>query len=481
MTRWPAPVLAGAAFLSSLAVAHFAHHHFDLSLDEFSSTFQAQIFAQGQIMADLSPHDAALAPYMQPFLVYKDVENGVWMSNYRPGYGALRGLFLALGLAPLLNPILAAVAVLATMDVARRIWPQTPEAALWAGLLLVATPQFIITAGSGFSYTAYLALHMVWLSLFLRRTLAGHVAAAFLGVFLIGLHQIHVHPLFAFPFCLALLLGAFGPRWHALIYLVLYLLALPVVLLWVEIATWLHTGTAIWPSSLADVRYLQDFFGYRAKTEVSHIANAGEFTATNLLRFAAWLSPALLVALFATLRRVRAFGVVPLLCGLAVLISVAAHHVLMPNQMQSWGARYYHPVLGALVIFAVAGVIAVRGAASQRLQATLAVLTVASVVVFLPWRAVQVDAKVGPRAEFQAWIETVNADYILLDPTDIFLGGDPVRNAPFLSDGPRILFAPPNQEFPVTLGGTVVTVDADDGRRFGVSAGTLLEPGNPPN
>ncbi|MEO0763787.1 MAG: hypothetical protein AAFZ09_18590, partial [Pseudomonadota bacterium] len=345
----------------------------------------------------------------------------------RPGYGALRGLFLALGAEWLLNPLLAAVAVLATMDVARRIWPETPEAAIWAGLLLAATPQVIVTAGSGFSYTAYLALHMVWLSLFLRGTFAGHMAAACLGVFLIGLHQIHVHPLFAVPFCLALLLGAFGPRWHALPYIVLYLLALPVVLLWVEIATWLHTGgTGIWPASFWEIRYLEDFFGYREKTETSHIANAREFTVTNLLRLCAWLSPAVLVLLFGTLKSVRRFGLVPLLCGAAVFISVAAHHVLMPNQMQSWGSRYYHPVLGCLVLFAVAGFVALSGAARQRMRAGLGVLVVASVVVFLPWRGVQVEAKVGPRAEFQAWIETVEADYILLNPVGFMLGGDPL-------------------------------------------------------
>ena len=124
-------------------------------------------------------------------------------------------------------------------DIARRVFPDAPGAPALAAILLVVSPQFLATAGSGFSFAAHLAFNLLWLALFLRGTLGGHIAAAAVGFFAVGLHQVHVHPLFVFPFLAAMLLGRFGGFWKLVPYAVSYGLALPIWMMWPEISVWL--------------------------------------------------------------------------------------------------------------------------------------------------------------------------------------------------------------------------------------------------
>ena len=478
LTRWTVPLTCVMAFVLSWVAAIFIHHSFDLSVDEFMSSFQARIFLDGKLLADVPPADFANSEFLQPLFVYRDETHHLWASHYRPVFAAFRALFGLFGADSLLNPALAALAVWAIIDISKRLFPDVSEAPLLAAVLLLVSPQFLMTAASGFAFTAHLALNLVWLSLFLRGSLRAHWLAAAIGVLAIGLHQVHFHVLFAAPFLLALLAGKFGARTAIVPYVVCYSLALPLWVTWPEISVWLQTGdSSVLPRSLADVDYLRNYLSYRSANAEDLSGNGLAHTLTNVFRYFLWLSPVVLPLSIVALMNRRSVGLVPLLCGLSFLLSVVAMHVLMSNQMHGWGTRYYHPVLGCTVLLAVAGYCALkRSTQGGSLRTGVWVLAVASAVVFLPWRAAQVEAKVGPRAAVQTAIDALDADTVLIDP-HLWFASDYVRNDPFLTNRPRILYSavpPPS----LAQAGSVVVLGQDELIEMGLPAGTVLERGH---
>src|SRR5262249_20978216 len=94
-----------------------------------------------------------------------------------------------------------------------------------------------------------------------------------------------------------------------------------------------------------------------------------------------------------------------------------------------------------------------------------------SVLVLLPWRAVQVDALVKPYASAHAAIDRADADVVIIDPTDIWYGADLARNDPFLATRPKVLALPYLDETRLAAlcrRYNVAIFDRDDARRFGI-------------
>ena len=60
-------------------------------------------------------------------------------------------------------------------------------------------------------------------------------------------------------------------------------------------------------------------------------------------------------------------------------------------------------------------------------------------MVLLPWRVYQVHAFVSPYAAAVEAIERSNADVVVVDVLDIWLGPDLIRNDPFLRNSPKVL------------------------------------------
>jgi len=339
-TRLPVPLLCAATFVLAWAASIWIHHAFDMSLDEFVTAFQARIFLTGRLLAELTPVQFQNSDSLQPLYLYQDPGHHLWASGYRPVFSAFRALFGLLGADRLLNPAFAALSVWAIADVAKRSFPDVPEAPVLSALLLLLSAQFLFTAASGFAFSAHLALNLLWLSLFLRGTFRARWLAAGVGFLATGLHQVTFHPLFAAPFLFALLLGRFGPRSALIPYTFAYSLALPLWILWPEISVWLQTGDAgVLPHRLADVAYFRSYSGYMAATAEGVSDNATALTLTNIFRFFLWLSPAVLpLSLVASVLH-RTLGLVPAVCGISVVIAIVAAHVLLPNQMHTWGSR----------------------------------------------------------------------------------------------------------------------------------------------
>ena len=83
-----------------------------------------------------------------------------------PVYATMRAVFQCVDLQSLLNPLLAAVAILALYGTARNIWPQSKMNALVAIGLLGSSSQFLLMSMTGYSMPAHLALNTVWLWLY---------------------------------------------------------------------------------------------------------------------------------------------------------------------------------------------------------------------------------------------------------------------------------------------------------------------------
>lgn len=481
--------LTGAA--AAWAAGRWAFHGFALSYDEVMPRFQAEIFRSGHLLAPIPPEMAPFQRNLVPFFTYVDEARGLWASRYRPGHAMLLALSPTVGGVSLLNPVLTALSVWAAGDIARRIWPGWTLAPVLAALLLLVTPQVLVTAGSGFSFPAHLAANLLWMAFFMRGVTSGrvgpHLAAAAVGAFAIGLHQVHVHPLFAAPFLAFLLIGALGRRAHVLPYVIAYGVALPLWVLWPELAVWLQTGDAsVLPRSLGAVDYLADYLRYTDRVGDYEAPFRGLFLQVNLLRFVLWLSPGLVILAVAALLRPRQLTALHLAALASVLLTVAASHVLMPNQMQSWGSRYYHPILGNLVILAVAGADMLRREHARRLLETALLLIVASAVVLVPLRLLQAERKVGPRAEVQEAIAATDADIVLVPRLDIWFLGDVLRNGPALTNRPLIMSMTGPledlEDLPAPLRDKRIRVLTEaDFEAFGLPRGTLHEPDPSPD
>lgn len=475
--RW----LLVATFLLAVFSRVVVHHSFDLSLDEFMPTFQAKIFQSGQLLAPLSADAIAVHNNLQPFFTYVNPEHSLWSSYYRPVHAALIAVFSKILHADLLNPLLAVLSVWAIANIARRIFPENLEAPMLSALLLVVSPQFLTTAGTGFSFSGHLAFNLIWLAMFLRGSFGGHIAAALIGFFAVGLHQVHVHPLFVAPFLAALLLGRFGSRTALIPYVISYGLALPIWMAWPEISIWLQTGDAsILPNSLMDIDYIKDYLQYTDKVAQSEDNLSAFFLVTNVLRFLFWVSPAVLILIFVTLNNIKGVGLVPILAGAGFGLMVVATHVLMPNQMQGWGSRYYHPVLGNLVLFALGGYFAVlRAGGSDGIKQVVATLVVVSTVILLPIRAIQVEAKIAPRAAVQRALSELDSDVVFIQAGQLWFGSDFVRNDPYLTNRP-IISVNRNQNRFDTFGTRFLSFGKWEMSDLGLPFGTFYEPGQLP-
>ncbi|MDQ6634469.1 MAG: hypothetical protein M3Z10_06885, partial [Gemmatimonadota bacterium] len=167
-TRQSLAVIAVLLLVVTVGVAHLVMHGLAFSMDEFSADFQAKLFAAGQwrttVPAGWRPFAGAIVPV---FVQYR-FDSATWFSMYLPVYALLKAPFVAAGMSLLLNPLLAAISVLALGAIAQRLW-QNEVARPWLAVaLLVTSSQFIVTSGTQYSMPAHLCLNLVWLWLYLR-------------------------------------------------------------------------------------------------------------------------------------------------------------------------------------------------------------------------------------------------------------------------------------------------------------------------
>ncbi|HXU99545.1 MAG TPA: hypothetical protein VG166_03495 [Caulobacteraceae bacterium] len=463
--------LAIACFLLTWAGTWLVYDDYALSMDEFMANFDAVFLAHGTLMARLPEAWRPFAHGLQPMFVFMTADKTAWSSAYLPVNAALRALGGLVAARSAVSPFLAAVSVLATFAVGRRLWPARPDLALLAAVLLATSSQVLVTAMTAYAMTAHLAFNMIWLWLFLRGGRAGHAGAIAVGFLASGLHQFVFHPLFVAPFVLQLLLER---RWSAA---ALYILAYAAIC-----AFWL----AYWPLAFAtmssgaptvhEVGAGAARMGDWAWVLVRSLdAAAPRLMIANLIRFVTWQN--LLVPPLALIGGVAAFKAKGTLRSLALgfVVTGAAIAVVMPYQGHGWGYRYWHGLLGSAALLAAFAWSRLTGGLPQARKpaahAGLAALTAVSLFGLFPLRAWQAHKFVHPYALAEAAIRRSSAQVVLIDDTRAAFTIDLTRNDPYLASAPHVLamrFISLAQVRDLCSRYTVALFGPADAHRFGI-------------
>lgn len=427
--------LCAAAAIVALG-SRIAALGFAYSRDEAMAEFDTAILSTGHLLARIPPEWQAYAAAMQPEFRLPVPGDVAWVSSYLPVNAAIRA---ALGLVlspPLVNAALMLAALAGLLGVARLLWPSRPDAWTIAVLLLATSSQALFMAMTPYAMSAHLALNLVWLWLFLRDTRASHAAAMIIGFLACGLHQVVFHPLFVAPFLLQAVLsrrwtlaGFYGAGYAAS--------SLFWILYWQLLLGWY--GIAPQAGGAAGVGE----FGGRVAALLANFSFGGLDTiAQNMLRFAAWQNPMLLVLGAAgTLAIVRSRDRTwPLVAGLA--LTLLAMFILLPYQGTGWGYRYLHGLIGNAALVGAFGWMSltaeVTKAERRSAWSVVAAGAVVSILVLVPVHALQMRRTHEPYAGAHAAITGSTSGAVIVDSTEVFYGNDLVRNDPFLRNFPKV-------------------------------------------
>lgn len=479
--RWRIGTGAMIAVLAVVVLALWAirtHYLFDhdLSRDEQLVRFDQGIFARGQLFAPIPAPLRAVYPALNAMFVLPIGAREGWVSAYLPVNAALRAAAeLALPSA-LVSALFVFVAGLSLWQVARRLWPESGSTQLVVMICFLASSQVLLTGTGRFAMSAHLALNLLWLALFLRRTPAGHAAAILVGFLATGLHQPLFHPLFALPF-LALLVR--DRAWRTLaLYLVAYAL---IAGFWIAWPGWLSAQGAA--PLVRDAAFPTVTFAERLRA-ILHVPTATSFAlmAANLARFLVWQF-VLLVPL--ALVGVRNGWRDPLVAALAagIVLLVGATTLLLPAQGHGWGYRYLHGLIGSFCLLAGFGWSALARRRSVPVAALVAA-TLLSVGVLLPVHLAMARAIVAPFAGATRAIDALDADIAVIDRIAVPFGIDLVANRADLANRPLRLSAgelTPNGLAALCPGRRVVFVRGPALAPIGAYFGVPLDPGLAPH
>ncbi len=195
--------LTGSAVCGLLFVAGWVLDGFPNSGDEYAYVLQAMTYAQGRLSVAAPPLPEAFQ--LSQFVV----KDGIWISQYEPGWAMVLTPAVWLGL-PLwvVNPVVGVALLVAVFALARQ---QVTLQASWMAVIAIGCSAFfILNAASHFSHVAT-ALWGVLFSLFGLRYLqtgdarAAVIASVFVG--LVGVTRAFNAVIFLVPFIVALLLS----------------------------------------------------------------------------------------------------------------------------------------------------------------------------------------------------------------------------------------------------------------------------------
>ena len=425
--RWIAALSLGL----SVWCVHLVHDGYALSMDEWMTRLQGEIFLDGAVTATLPEEWRAYGRGMFQGFANYDPASGSLASNYRPGMALLHAAFSMVGLGLYTSAILNAAAILLVARVARQLFPDHAEVPVVAALLLATSQQAFAASLTSYAMSAHLCFNLAWVTLFLDDRWQRHVLAALVGVLTASLHQIHLHLFFALPFLLTLL-RPFRPGLIAL-YGAIYLGGHLAVLGWDWLSFNRHLlagsaqpiGGELPPASPAPGT------AERARAMLRGTgADSTVTVAANLVRLIAWQSLALLPLLLLALRLGSAFRYQRALIA-SFALSLLPYLLLMPDQGHGWGYRYLHGLLGSLALLALPGWLVLRAAGGAvKLHAWIVVLLIGSPLLLLPFRGWQIAQFVGPYARATAMVAAQDADVVIVNGFQVWIGGDIPRNSP---------------------------------------------------
>src|SRR3984893_11359136 len=415
---------------------HVVFHGF-LTQDEFLAEFDATILRSGMAIA---PVDSEWRPYVSALATsfMLPISHGAgFASAYLPVNASLRAIVGLVADPSLTGPLLAALAVVTTFGVARRLWPTRLDAAFISTLLVATSSQVLVTSMTSYAMTAHLTLNLIWLWLFLRNDKIGHGAAIAGGFLASGLHQLIFHPLFVAPFIVRL--WASGRRPLAVTYIVSYAI---ICLFWISYWQIMLEWQGFSPQASSDVGSV--YFVARAAVLFANFHWAGfDLMLKNVLRFIDWQNPIVLPFALLAYRPVRNGEGIAWELSTGLALTLAAMFILLPYQGHGWGYRYLRGLIGSLSLLAGYGWIALSERATRNEMATArTMLTLGSAVawlVLLPAHAKQAHDFVMPYVRAADAIEHTATDLVVIDQSGLLFAEDLVRNDTFLRNRPKVL------------------------------------------
>ncbi len=182
------------------------YHDHPLSIDEYSTAFQAQAFAAGKLSGSFPPDlldRLILRPFQGLFFIVSR-STGEVSSAYWPSFSLILAPFYWLGAPWAANPLIGALTIPALHRLTREA-SGSEEAAGWAVLLAIASPVFVVTSISYYSMPAHLLCDLTYALLLLKPSPRRALLAGIVGSIALTLHVPVRHILFSFPFFVWLL------------------------------------------------------------------------------------------------------------------------------------------------------------------------------------------------------------------------------------------------------------------------------------
>ena len=425
---------AGALVLVLWVGTYLVMFDYPLTRDEHMVVFDAGVFAGGELVARLPTLWNGYAEALVPAFLLDVPDNALLISAYMPGNAMMRAAFGIFFDRALMNPLLAALGLVALHDVARNLFKPTP-CAIWVVLAsYILSSQMLVTAMTTYAMTAHLAINLVWLALFLRGKWWQHLLAMAIGAWAVGLHQIVFHPLFAGPFLLALLPQR---RWALFAaYSVTYAAAL---LFWVSYPSILASAYGIIAQS-GSTGGVADFLSERVVSLFVERANGGAWLMLfNLLRYITWAPLFFLPLLVFALPAVRSnLGrALPLFAGCA--LTLAAMILLLPYQGHGWGYRYWHGLIGNFALLAGYGYVCWAERDVKVANGAVVLLGTATVLFAIPYLLWSAHNFTRPHVQLKQLIERQSTDFVIVDTQPPSNAVDQVRNPASLDVRPVLL------------------------------------------
>jgi hypothetical protein len=418
-------ILALLVLVITVAGTIVVYHDYPLSMDEYMVKWQARIFQAHRVSAVLSEEDRPYVAALKPIFVFYDDSTGTWFARYLPIYAFMHAVFAAVSAGALLNPLMSALSVMLVAAVARKLWPQFAAAPWLAALLLASSSQFLITGMSYYTMPAHLCLTLLWLWLYLHGTSIAVLLLPWVGVLAMGLHQVFIHALFVLPFLIRILRNW---SWRAIVYVG--------GVYFVGCVAWFGWHIIFRPIGVESQRSfatMEKVFSWPSMWQC-----VTQFL--GLIELFSWQNLAIGLFAVVTIRRLGGSSAVLRDLAWGLLLPFVFYLFLQFDQGHGWGYRYCHAALGNLVLLAVAGAQRVEELLGGRCLQRLVLATAVLALIFLAVRGWQAETFLRPFARAMAHIEKMHTDIVLIDPKSAWYAQDLVRNDPFLTNRPRVMF-----------------------------------------
>ena len=410
-------LVALATFTVCAIGTQIVFHSYNLTADENMADFQAQLFLHGKLTQEIPPFWEPMVRLIIPTHAAYFPKTHSWSASYLPMYGAIRALLMAVNAQWMTNAAFAAISILALAAVTRKLWPNEWDKTILAAGLLVASPQFLVMGMTSYAMPAHLALNLVWLWLYCDPTKRRFWLTPLLGVIALGLHQPFFHALFAAPFLFRLILNR---QWKTAVWFGAIYLA--------GAAGWFLWWHQFLPGFMGGGK--DNAFGLHAMTPVAQ--------AVYLSLLLGWL--ALPIPLLAWLGATREKPSILQDAALSCVLTFGFYIFVQLDQAHGWGDRYFHGVIGCLILVTIVGWDSLCGRIGKPAAATfVAAGLIGSLLVQFPLRCLQAESFVRPFALAANMFHGADADLIVFDPRTAWYSADLRRNDPFLKQRPVIL------------------------------------------